>query len=285
MTTFISTLRFSFRNIRSIRSVVNRPFHSGCTVYRIEPSLSAGSTSSNDSAIEDSLFNYSVKHSTPLPEKFEKLHESTSKHFPETWAMTISPLQGQFMTLLMRMTRPRLVLELGCFMGYSAMAMADGLPKGSTIYTCESNPKAAGLARELFTREGYDGSNQTGVKIKLLEGKGMDSLQTLAKEKLQFDAVFLDADKGGYIGYHDFILNNNMLSDHGYFVADNVLFSGLVLHANKKSYPKSVSTQYGTFFTKSASQVDKYNNYVKNDPRVTVAVLPVFDGLSIVMKK
>jgi predicted O-methyltransferase YrrM len=96
------------------------------------------------------------------------------------------------------MTRPRLVLELGCFMGYSAMAMADGMSEGTTLYTCEKDAKAAHLARDLFVRHGYHTSSAEGtrqpVSIELLEGEAMNSLQDLARKRLQFDAVFLGMD-------------------------------------------------------------------------------------------
>ncbi|KAF9356860.1 hypothetical protein BGX26_004632 [Mortierella sp. AD094] len=205
----------------------------------------------------------------------------------------------------MRMTRPRQVLELGCFMGYSAMAMADGMPRGSTLYTCEKDPKAARLARDLFTQEGYDCSSehsmQKAVKIELLEGDARSSLELLAKKELQFEAVFLDADKGNYINYFNFILENDMLAQHGYILADNVLFRGMVLQSQEDPsalLPPPPSPQLSqrtkdtrelkqerkTSLQKTACHMDKFNRHVRKDPRVTVVVLPVFDGLSVIMK-
>ncbi|KAG0002054.1 hypothetical protein BGZ65_002954, partial [Modicella reniformis] len=173
------------------------------------------------------------------------------------------------------------------------MAMADGMPKGSTLYTCELEAKAARLAREAFS-----------VSIELLEGEAMNSLHDLAAKKLQFDAVFLDADKGNYVNYFNFILENDLLANHGYIVADNVLFSGLVLHSegspsslpsppvSPQLAPQSDSSskseqKRSTKLSrqKAADRVDAFNKHVKNDPRVDVVLLPIFDGLSVIMRK
>lgn len=135
---------------------------------------------------------YCEKYSTKLPAKFYELHANSLTHYPDA-NKTVSSQQGQLLKLLMRMTRPKRVLELGCFMGYSAMAMADGLTAEAEIYTCEKDPKAAQLARDLFQRLGYqerDGNRQK-AKIELMEGDGLASLDVLAKNGLRFDAVFL----------------------------------------------------------------------------------------------
>ncbi|KAG0245009.1 hypothetical protein BGX31_008102 [Mortierella sp. GBA43] len=189
------------------------------------------------------------------------------------------------------------------------MAMADGMPKGSTLYTCEKDTKAACLARDLFVHHGYqsstDGKARQPVSIELLEGDAMNSLQNLADKNLQFDAVFLDADKGNYINYLNTILEKDLLSTHGYILADNVLFRGMVLesHEGRSSLPSppaspllaprasdisgSEPKQRGPKDSrqKTADNVNAFNEYVKNDPRVEAAVLPIFDGLSIIMRK
>ena len=99
--------------------------------------------------------------------------------------------------MLMRLTKPKSVLELGTFMGYSAMAMADGMPKGGVLYTCEKDSKAARLSRELFEEHAYSPSTKNeGVKrkdatIEVVEGDGLLSLALLHERNLRFDAVFL----------------------------------------------------------------------------------------------
>ncbi|KAF9173501.1 hypothetical protein BGX20_003037 [Mortierella sp. AD010] len=283
-----------------------RGFHSNRTPFALNPALwptTNGSPSHEAATVEDPIFGYCSQYSTSLPNKFMRLHDSSKANYPGGADKTVSALQGQLLQLLMRMTRPRRVLELGCFMGYSAMAMADGMPRGATLYTCEKDSKAARLARELFTKEGYDCSSersiQRAVKIELLEGDAMSSLALLAKKELQFDAVFLDADKGNYINYFNFILDNNMLAQHGYILADNVLFRGMVLQSHGDSLaplspppspqlsPKTKDARLEerkSSHQKAACHMDKFNRHVMKDPRVTVAVLPIFDGLSVIMK-
>ncbi|KAG0044665.1 hypothetical protein BGZ83_010102 [Gryganskiella cystojenkinii] len=247
--------------------------------------------------------------STKLPAKFDELHANSVAHYPDS-NKTVSSQQGQLLRLLMRMTRPKRVLELGCFMGFSAMAMADGLTAEAEIYTCEKDPKAAQLARQLFNRLGYqeqDGKRQK-AKIELLEGDGLTSLDVLAKNGLQFDAVFIDADKGNYINYFNFIMDHDLLSHNGYILADNVVFSGLVLNspgvvrksANEAALstpppspvlqPKDVDLSRKEQRSlansqKTANHIHRFNQHVHNDNRVEVVLLPLFDGLSVIMRK
>ena len=137
---------------------------------------------------------YCEQNSTHLPQKFDQLHSNTVANYPTTANKTVSSLQGQLLRLVMRMTRPQRVLELGCFMGYSAMAMADGMSADGVIYTCEKDEKAAQLARELFQQQGYQGTEEAPrrkAKIELMEGNALDSLETMSRNGLQFDAVFL----------------------------------------------------------------------------------------------
>ncbi|KAG0039726.1 hypothetical protein BGZ83_002737 [Gryganskiella cystojenkinii] len=184
--------------------------------------------------------------------------------------------------------------------------MADGLTAESVIYTCEFDPKAVRLARDLFKNHGYleqDGKRQK-AKIELLEGDGLASLDVLAKNGHQFDAIFIDADKPNYVNYFDFIMDNNLLSRHGYILADNVVFSGLVLNApgvrqNIDDVPKGTppllpqgsDLVLGEDWSKretwqnAANHIHRFNEHVANDSRVEVACLPLFDGLSVIMHK
>ncbi|KAF9989298.1 hypothetical protein BGZ75_006849 [Mortierella antarctica] len=313
-------MRAAWQGMRPAPRVATSSFHTSRPAAAMYPSFeganssSSSSSDSNSKSGFDALFRYSDQHSTPLPEKFATLHASSVEHYPGTADKTISAMQGHLLKLLMRMTRPKVVLELGCFMGYSAMAMADGMPDGSVLYTCELDSRAAQLARDLFEREGYNdlgvSENRQVAKIELLEGDGLASLKTLAKSKLKFDAVFIDADKGNYINYYNFIMDNDLLSDHGYILSDNTLFKGMVLQSpsqedqakNQVSLPSPPSSpplsprsdaspsdakkqKAAVMFQKTANHVDAFNRHVANDPRVDVVLLPVFDGLSVIMKK
>ncbi|GJJ71718.1 caffeoyl-CoA O-methyltransferase [Entomortierella parvispora] len=296
---------------RSARSLQNPLRRAACihlaapitrSFHALAPQQTMHPTSSGD------LLPYCERNSTRLLGKFDELHANTIEHYPKTAGKTISSLQGQFLRLLMRMTRPQRVLELGCFMGFSAMAMADGMGADGVIYTCEKDGKAAQLARELFQRQGYQGSEEgprRKTKIELMEGNALDSLEILSKNGLQFDAVFLDADKSNYINYFNFIMDNGLLNKGGFILADNVLFSGLVLNApganNSKTHLSSPppsptlkpsdkgltenEDRSSAAWQKYADHMDAFNRHVHADSRVEVAVLPVFDGLSVIMHK
>lgn len=174
--------------------------HSTRAAAALHPNLSKGQLDPESPLNLSDIFRYSAQSSTLLPAKFEKVHARSHAAYPGSADKTVSALQGQFLQLLMRMTKPRNVLELGCFMGYSAMAMADGMPLGSKLYTCEKDPKAAQLARDLFVEQGYSrissSSSDAGVptqkvQIDLLENDALSSLEVLAQNNIQFDAVFL----------------------------------------------------------------------------------------------
>ncbi|KAF9280609.1 hypothetical protein BGZ68_007117 [Mortierella alpina] len=304
-------MRAAWQGMRPAPRVATSSFHTSRPASAMNPSFEkVNSSDSSSKGGFDALFRYSDQHSTPLPEKFATLHASSVEHYPGTADKTISAMQGNLLKLLMRMTRPRVVLELGCFMGYSAMAMADGMPQDSVLYTCELDSRAAQLARDLFEREGYTDQgvkeNRQVAKIELMEGEGLASLATLAKSNLKFDAVFIDADKGNYINYFNFIMDNDLLSDHGYILADNTLFQGMVLQSpsqvdqnkNQASLPSPPSSprsdaspsdakkqKAAAMWQKTANHIDAFNRHVANDPRVDVVLLPVFDGLSVIMKK
>ncbi|KAF9334572.1 hypothetical protein BG006_001932 [Podila minutissima] len=272
-------------------------FHSACLNWALVPSLSTDNKTDSSTTTPDPLFHYSQALSSPLPAKFMELHANSVQHYPATANKTVSDLQGQFLRLLMRMTRPRRVLELGCFMGYSAMAMADGMASNGVLYTCEKDTQAAQLARELFDKQGYIGKSGKAT-IELLEGDAMASLETLAKNQLQFDAIFIDADKGGYIKYFEHIMDNGLLSKDGYILADNILFRGMVLNSNTSGLPspppsptlsptdeEASKKRSKSSLQKTANHMDAFNRHVRSDPRVEVVVLPVFDGLSVIMHK
>ncbi|KAF9968271.1 hypothetical protein BGZ73_000177 [Actinomortierella ambigua] len=231
------------------------------------------------------------------------------------------------------MTRPKKVLELGCFLGYSAMALADGMEPHGVVYTCEKDEKAANIARKIFAEHHYTRSEQDdhtkhkSARIELLEGDAKDSLKALAQNNIEFDVVFIDANKGSYMHYYEFILKNNMLSRQGFMVADNTLFRGLVLNSEAASIdapfstasssleesPSHMSSKVEEYIDKKVEKIEtaqhnqngpqrskearklansqkaadhmhRFNHHIFNDGRVEVALLPIFDGLSIIRR-
>ncbi|KAF9164198.1 hypothetical protein DFQ26_001703 [Actinomortierella ambigua] len=291
-----------------------------------------------EAQLPDPIFQYCTHFSTPLPVRYAEVHQLAEQEYSGRSAKSIPPLQAQLLKMLAQMTRPKKVLELGCFMGYSAMALADGMDSHGVVYTCEKDAKAADLARRTFAEHHYtrpeqdDHSKYKSARIELLEGNAKDSLTTLAQNNMVFDIVFIDADKSNSVNYYEFILKNNMLSRQGFMLADNTLFQGLVLNSETASIdapfftPSSSSSSTGSPLhvsskveeyiekkvekieeaalknnhnngssrskedrrlasnQKAADHMHRFNHHVFNDGRVEVALLPIFDGLSIIRR-
>ncbi|CAO3599668.1 unnamed protein product [Absidia cylindrospora] len=186
-------------------------------------------------------------------------------------------------TLLLRqwisLFRPARVLEIGTFTGYSTIAMASALSAQShgSLISLEKDTAPLALAARYLERAGLSD------KVTLMEGNALESLLNLANDKIQFDMIFLDADKGGYIKYYDTILEKNLLSENGVILADNVLYFGQVHRV--AGYHEDQPTPASKNINRMARKVDTFNQHVKQDDRVQAVMLPLFDGLTIIKKK
>lgn len=172
--------------------------------------------------------------------------------------MLVGRTEGAFLRLLVRLLDARRVLEIGTFTGYSALAMAEGLPPGGRVDTLDIDPKHARVARRLWR------SSPHGHKIELHLGR---ALATLKKFTGPYDLVFIDADKENYVRYWDACLPK--LRKGGLVVADNVLWSGRVLS------PADATDR----------AVRRFNEHVRRDPRVESVMLTVRDGVTLAWKK
>jgi caffeoyl-CoA O-methyltransferase len=152
------------------------------------------------------------------------------------------------------------VLEIGTFTGYSALCMAEALPKNGRLITCEIKSQHAEIAQSFFDRSPH------GRKIRLRLGPALETLANLPASAI-FDLVFLDADKENYVNYYEAVLPR--LWSGGLIVADNVLWSGRVLAPKKKT----------------DRAVVRFNKHVQRDPRVECVMLPVRDGVSLIRKR
>src|SRR4051812_15161752 len=132
--------------------------------------------------------------------------------------MLTGPVAGRFLELLVWFGRPKRVLEVGTFSGHSALAMAAALPADGRIDACELDPERAAFAQRYFDRSPH------GSKITLHVGP---ALETIGRLDGDFDLVFVDADKPGYIAYYEAVLPR--LSERGLIVADNTLADGHVV--------------------------------------------------------
>ena len=176
--------------------------------------------------------------------------------------MASGHLQGRMLKMFVRMIRPRQILEIGTYSGYSALCLAEGLDEGGMLHTFEINDE-----QEDFTRPWLEGSPYAH-RIKFYIGDALDQVPQLG---ITFDLAFVDGDKRRYIDYYEMTLAH--LSPGGYIIADNTLWDGHVL----EEHPHS--TDYQTIGIKA------FNDLVAQDPRVEKVILPLRDGLTIIRKK
>ncbi len=183
----------------------------------------------------------------------------------QTYLRTLAPqqmsgrLQGRLLAMLSAIHRPERVLEIGTFTGYATLCLAEGLAPAGTIDTIEGDAEVAWLARHHFHASPY------ADRINLHVGQAAEVLPELAGP---YDLIFLDADKRGYPDYLTLLADR--LRPGGLLLADNVLWDG---KAGRKSRDAD------------AASLHHYNCMLHGDPRFTVAVLPLRDGLSIARRR
>lgn len=201
---------------------------------------------------------YCLHHTTARDKLLRELEKYTNRHCADA-QMLIGPHEGALLAMLVRLTGARRILEIGTFTGYSALCMAEALPRNGKLTTCEIKPERADIARAFFARSPH------GHKIKIHLGPAIETLAGLPASA-SFDFVFLDADKENYVSYYEAVLPR--LRRGGLIVADNVLWSGRVLAPKKKTDRAVVA----------------FNKHVHRDTRVECVMLPVRDGVSLIRK-
>jgi caffeoyl-CoA O-methyltransferase len=202
--------------------------------------------------IDRRIEEYVTRFSSPHEPLLAELSQETADELGST-AMLTGPVAGRLLELLVWFGRPRRVLEIGTFSGHSALAMAAALPDGGRIDACELDPQRAAFAQRYFDRSPH------GSKITLHVGPAGETIERLEGE---FDLVFIDADKEGYVGYYDAVLPR--LSDRDLIVADNTLSGG---HVVDDSPP-----------------VAAFNEHVAKDPRTVQVILSVRDGMTLIRR-
>ncbi len=175
--------------------------------------------------------------------------------------MASGHLQGRMLKMFVRMIRPKQILEIGTYSGYSALCMAEGLDEGSLLHTFEINDE-----QEDFTRP-WLGQSPYANKIKFYIG---DALERVPQLGITFDLVFVDGDKRKYMEYYEMSLAH--LSPGGYIIADNTLWDG---HVTETPNPNDAQT----------IGIQAFNEFVAKDNRVEKVILPLRDGLTIIRKK
>jgi caffeoyl-CoA O-methyltransferase len=209
--------------------------------------------------LSDALTAYIHDHTTPEAKLFHELRDETYAKL-DSPQMQVGRVEGRFLELMVKVTGARRVLEVGTFSGYSSLAMAAGLPADGKLITCDVDPVATEIAKRYWARAPW------GHKIELRLGDAASTLEQLRAAGERFDLVFIDADKTGYVRYFELALD--MLPVGGVILADNTLWNGRVLD------PQSESDH----------AIVRFNEHVKNEPRVEHVLLSVRDGIMFCRK-
>ncbi len=172
-------------------------------------------------------------------------------------------IQGKLLELIVKMFRPKNILEIGTFTGYSALCMAAGLEEDATIDTCEVDDELEPLAQSFFDR------SEHGHKITLHIGSALEIAPTLGK---QFDLVFIDGDKREYPAYYDMLMDKGLVHSGSVMLADNILWYGKVVQP----------VAHNDLHTQALIE---FNRKVVEDDRVESVILPLRDGINIIRVK
>jgi caffeoyl-CoA O-methyltransferase len=206
--------------------------------------------------VPEDIERYAEEHTSPPDPLLGEL-EAETKATLSVPQMLAGPLQGRFLEFLVYCLRPKRVVEIGTYSGYSALSMAGGLPADGRIDTCEIDEERAEVARRYIARSAY----ADRITIHLAP-----ALETIAQLEGSFDFVFIDADKGGYVDYYEAVLPR--LSEHGLIVADNTLYGGRVLNeVDDESLARAIV---------------RFNEHVRSDERVVSVLLPLRDGVTLI---
>jgi caffeoyl-CoA O-methyltransferase len=207
------------------------------------------------------LHAYLVAHGPPPDPVLESLVRET-RELGGIAIMQVAPEQGALLSLLVRLTGARRVVEIGTFTGYSALCLARGLPDDGTLLCCDTSEEWTAIARRHWEKAGVAG------KIELRIAPALDTLRGLPREP-HLDLAFIDADKTSYIDYYEEILAR--LRPGGLILADNVLWSGNVVD------PAADDT--------NTAAIRRFNDHVAADRRVESVMLPISDGLTFARKR
>ena len=205
-----------------------------------------------------SIDDYILAHIDKESDYLHRLWRATQLHLLYG-RMASGHLQGRLLKMLVGMVRPRLVLEIGTYSGYSGLCIAEGLPEGGHLHTVEINDE-----QEDFTLPWLKNS-PWGDRITMHIG---DALEVVPRLGLRFDMAFIDGDKRRYVDYYEMVMAH--LNEGGYILADNTLWDGHVVEAETHDA--------------QTEGIRAFNDLVAADERVEKVILPLRDGLSIIRK-
>jgi caffeoyl-CoA O-methyltransferase len=203
------------------------------------------------------LREYVASHSSPESSLLAELARATRERTDDPGMMS-GHVQGVFLRVMVRATAAKRVLEVGTFTGYSALAMAEGLPDDGEVVTCDVDPETTAIAQTFWSRSPH------GHKITPRLGPALETIGTLDGP---FDLVFIDADKAGYVDYWDACIPK--LRRGGLALVDNTLWGGNVVA------PK----------TPEERAIARFNDHIVRDKRVDFLILTARDGVTVAVRR
>ncbi len=205
------------------------------------------------------LIEYAEKYSDDESNLLKELARETyvKKNNPR---MLSGHLQGRFLSMISHMIKPKYILEIGTFTGYSALCLAEGLQSDGVLHTIEKNDELEDFIRTYFNRSTY--------KNKIILHIG-DALKIIPTFNIIFDLVYIDGDKKEYIEYFNVLINK--VKSGGYIIADNVFWNGKVIYENEQD-------DY-------TNTIRNFNNLIYTNKQLEKVIIPFRDGIYIIRKK
>lgn len=209
--------------------------------------------------IDDNILNYSIS-------KSEKESKLLNDLYRETYLKVLNPrmisghYQGRILSFISKIMRPKKILEIGTYTGYSAICLCEGMDKDGILHTIDNNKELVKIQNKYFKK--------ANLKDKIVQHSG-DAKNIIPSIDEEFDIVFIDADKESYPEYYDLIINK--VRSGGIIIADNILWSGKILEKVGKD-------------DQATKSIIEFNNKITQDDRVKNIILPIRDGLNIVRK-
>lgn len=207
----------------------------------------------------ETIEQYILEHIDPEGENLQRLNREVHVNLLRP-RMLSGHFQGRLLKMICRMIKPKFILELGTYAGYSALCMAEALEQDAEIHTIEVDDEL----EEFITRQ--FNSSDFGKKIRLYIGDVFDIVPQL---DYSFDLVFIDADKRSYSDYYDLVFDK--VSPGGFILADNTLWDGKVIEEPSANDMHTI-------------EILKFNNKIANDTRVEKIILPLRDGITLIHK-
>ena len=208
--------------------------------------------------INKDILEYSEKYSQQEPEILQELNRETHLKILNP-RMLSGFFQGRLLSIISKLIKPKKVLEIGTYTGYSAICISEGMNKNGIIHTIDKNEELNTIQKKYFKKSGLENN--------IIQYNGC-ALDIIPKIEEKFDLIFIDADKENYINYFNLVIDK--LNTNGIILADNVLWSGKVINSEDHDLTTNV--------------LREFNRMVNNDNRVETILLPIRDGISIIRK-